>query len=71
MVLNAFNAINESISAKLGVKYYSITAISRKGLEEPDLVAPDGLHPSGKMYAAWVETILHDASLVSQKESAE
>ena len=53
--IDAFNAINKSIAQKLGVKYIDITDISRKGLAEPNLVAGDGLHPSGKMYSAWVE----------------
>jgi lysophospholipase L1-like esterase len=45
----------KSITEKAGVAYYSITDISRKGLQVPDLVASDGLHPSEKMYAEWVE----------------
>ena len=53
--IDAFNAVNKSIAQKLGIKYIYITDISRKGLTEPDLVAADGLHPSGKMYGAWVE----------------
>lgn len=53
--IDTFNAVNKSIAQKLGVKYIYITDISRKGLTEPDLVAADGLHPSGKMYGAWVE----------------
>jgi lysophospholipase L1-like esterase len=40
------------------VTYVDITAISRRGLEQPDLVAADGLHPSGEMYGKWVEKIL-------------
>lgn len=66
--IDAFNAVNKSISEKLGVKYYSITEISRRGLGEPDLVAPDGLHPSGKMYSEWVNLILSDATLLRSKE---
>ena len=53
--IDAFNAVNKSIAQKLGVKYIYITDISRKGLIEPNLVATDGLHPSGKMYSAWIE----------------
>lgn len=53
--IDAFNAVNKSIAQKLGVKYIYITDISRKGLMEPNLVATDGLHPSGKMYSAWIE----------------
>lgn len=56
--IDAFNAVNKSIADKFGVKYIYITDISRKGLTEPDLVAADGLHPSGKMYSAWVARML-------------
>jgi lysophospholipase L1-like esterase len=55
--LDQFNEVNKKIANKYGVKYFYITDISRRGLENPDLVAPDGLHPSGKMYAMWVERI--------------
>lgn len=61
--IDAYNEANQLITKKLGVKYYYITDISRKGLDEPGLVAFDGLHPSGKMYSEWVERILEDATL--------
>jgi lysophospholipase L1-like esterase len=56
--IDSFNAMNESITKRLGVEYISITDISRRGFAEPDLVADDGLHPSGKMYSEWVSRIL-------------
>jgi lysophospholipase L1-like esterase len=56
--IDEFNAINKRISEKYKVAYYNITDISRKGLEEPSLVAADKLHPSGKMYTLWTERIL-------------
>lgn len=62
--LDAFNDINRLISKKMGVKYFYITDISRRGLAEPDLVANDGLHPSGKMYREWVELILKDPDVI-------
>jgi len=55
--LDQYNAINKRIAEKFGVTYFNITGISRKGFDDPDLVAADGLHPSGKMYAQWVEVI--------------
>lgn len=55
--LDHFNQINKTITEKFGVKYFNITDISRNGLEQPDLVAGDGLHPSGKMYGLWVQRI--------------
>jgi lysophospholipase L1-like esterase len=56
--IDEFNNVNKSITEKHGVKYFNITTISRKGFEDPTLVAADGLHPSGKMYGMWTELIL-------------
>lgn len=69
--IDTFNKINETIARKLGVKYYNITDISRRGLAEPDLVAFDGLHPSGKMYAEWIDLILSDAKIHHESEIAD
>jgi len=55
--LDEFNIINKRITANYKIKYFNITEISRKGLEDPTLVAADGLHPSGKMYTLWVDLI--------------
>ena len=61
--INNFNEVNERISQKLNVKYIPITDISRRGFEEPELIAADGLHPSGKMYAKWVIRIMQAAKI--------
>lgn len=66
--IDAYNAVNKSISDKYGVKYFNITDISRRGLAEPDLVAADGLHPSEKMYSEWVAAILKDITIIPQKD---
>lgn len=55
--IDQFNLINRSIAQQVGVAYFYITDISRRGLAEPSLVASDGLHPSGAMYGEWVELI--------------
>ncbi|MBX2916504.1 MAG: SGNH/GDSL hydrolase family protein [Cyclobacteriaceae bacterium] len=55
--LDQYNTINKRIAARYGVYYFDITPISRKGLEDAELIAGDGLHPSGKMYGQWVELI--------------
>ena len=47
--IDHFNEVSEKVSRKHGVKYFYITDISRRGLDQADLVAADGLHPSGKM----------------------
>jgi lysophospholipase L1-like esterase len=56
--LDEYNDISRKITGKYGVKYIYITDISRKGLDDPSLVASDGLHPSGKQYGEWVDLIL-------------
>jgi lysophospholipase L1-like esterase len=56
--LDEYNAIIEEYTGKYGVRYYYITDITRKGLEDPSLVASDGLHPSGKAYSKFVDFIL-------------
>ncbi|MFN7336448.1 MAG: SGNH/GDSL hydrolase family protein [Cyclobacteriaceae bacterium] len=55
--LNEFNSINERITRAHGVTYVPITDISREGLDKPELVATDKLHPSGAMYTRWTDRI--------------
>jgi lysophospholipase L1-like esterase len=56
--IDQYNAINSAIARDYGVAYFDITSISREGLARPELVAADGLHPSGLMYSLWVSYIL-------------
>lgn len=57
--IDLFNSINKSESSKLGVSYIDITDISRNAENDLSLLAEDGLHPSGKMYNLWVETMFN------------
>jgi lysophospholipase L1-like esterase len=52
--IDQFNAINLQESRAAGVNYLDITGISREAATNAALIAPDGLHPSGLMYAQWV-----------------
>ncbi|MFZ1807405.1 MAG: SGNH/GDSL hydrolase family protein [Cyclobacteriaceae bacterium] len=61
--LDEFNAINKRITETYGITYVNITDISRKGLEDPELVAEDTLHPSGKQYTLWVQRIMETLEL--------
>jgi lysophospholipase L1-like esterase len=56
--IDAFNAVNREEAEIAGVLYVDITPISR--VQDPALIADDGLHPSGKMYGQWVEKMLPD-----------
>lgn len=56
--IDAFNEVNETVSQEYNIKYAYITDISRLAKEDRDLIADDGLHPSGKMYTAWLQKLL-------------
>ncbi|MCB0688616.1 MAG: SGNH/GDSL hydrolase family protein [Saprospiraceae bacterium] len=58
--LDRYNQVNKQVADYYGISYFDITPISRQGLQHPELVATDGLHPSGKMYALWVDLMLKD-----------
>jgi len=55
--IDAYNKSIERICKIYGVHFFDITEISRKASENPSYVASDGLHPSGEMYAAWVNEV--------------
>ncbi|HCW09127.1 MAG TPA: lysophospholipase [Cytophagales bacterium] len=55
--LNVFNDYISQFCKSKGIAFINITDISREGLEDPSLLAPDGLHPSGKMYNRWAVRI--------------
>ena len=54
--IDAFNAVNREETQRLGAQYIDITPSSRDGLHDPALLAADGLHLSGKMYARWSDS---------------
>ena len=58
MEIAAFNRVNQQESQKAGVCYVNVTPTSREALQDPTLLASDQLHPSGKMYALWVDMVL-------------
>ena len=56
--IDRFNAVNREEAGRAGARYVDVTPISREAAARPDLTAPDGLHPSGKMYAEWAKAAL-------------
>ena len=53
--IDDFNAVNREEARRAGAKWVDITGISRG--TDAALVARDGLHPSGRQYAAWAKAI--------------
>jgi lysophospholipase L1-like esterase len=58
---DAFNSVNREESAREGVRYVDVTAVSRLALHDPSLLASDNLHPSGLMYSRWADLVLPEA----------
>lgn len=62
--LATFNEANKTITDSYTIKYINITDITQKGLEDPDLVADDGLHPSAKAYNLFVKRLYLTAEAI-------
>lgn len=62
--IDAFNVLNKEEALKAGVAYLDITPGSRKASGDPSLLAEDGLHPSGIMYAEWANAL---TSVINRK----
>lgn len=61
--IEEFNAVFKKVAAEYDVDFYNITPISKRAKDEPELVAKDGLHPSGEMYSLWVAEFVDEVAL--------
>lgn len=60
-VAREIDSLNAEIAAEAaahGHPFVELTEVSRRAASEPDLLAADGLHPAGRMYALWVAQLL-------------
>ncbi|RYY54290.1 MAG: SGNH/GDSL hydrolase family protein [Chitinophagaceae bacterium] len=55
--IDEYNAACKLISGKYKVEFVDITPGTREAATTTDLLAGDGLHPSGKEYAKWAEKL--------------
>jgi lysophospholipase L1-like esterase len=56
--IDEFNAVNARAARRAGAQYVDVTPVSRRATGDAALIAGDGLHPSGKMYAGWARLAL-------------
>ena len=56
--IDAYNSVNKKIALENKVQYLNITDWTREAVNDPTLLATDGLHPSGKEYKRWAEKIM-------------
>jgi lysophospholipase L1-like esterase len=59
--ITRYNAVNREETLRAGAHYVDITPSSSMAAGDATLLADDGLHPSAKMYDAWVQLILPTA----------
>ena len=57
--IDLFNAESRKQALAIGARFIDVTRLSRTS--DPELVAADGLHPSGKAYAQWAHAIFNQA----------
>ncbi|XWN37743.1 MAG: SGNH/GDSL hydrolase family protein [Balneola sp.] len=62
--LLVYDAIADSISTEIGIRFINITPVSEKAKEDSTYIASDQLHPSGKQYKEWVDLILPEVKLM-------
>lgn len=67
--IDLFNQINLEETQKTDAHYINITGISRRAANNSELIASDGLHPSGEMYRLWVEEIFPVAKQILENSN--
>lgn len=67
--IDDFNAANRQEAQRRRAHYLDITPLTRQLGANPAMLASDGLHPSGKQYAAWVQFILPVARKILRQAS--
>ena len=55
--IDLFNSSLRKFASINNLKFVDVTEISRRGIDEPNLIAGDSLHPSGIMYLEWAKKI--------------
>ncbi|HEX8269999.1 MAG TPA: SGNH/GDSL hydrolase family protein [Flavobacterium sp.] len=62
--IDQYNAFAENYCIQNDIRFYNVTEITRMGLQNPALVAADGLHPSELAYSNFVAVLRPAAILI-------
>jgi len=70
--IGRFNEVMRTQAAARAIRFVSIDTVANGVASRPELVARDGLHPSGAQYSGWVDTIAPHVldALATSTESA-
>jgi len=66
--IDRYNAFTKKYCEDNSITYINITDITRNGINDPKLVAKDGLHPSETAYSLFVERLLPKVISVLKNE---
>ena len=55
--IDLFNSSLRKFASTNNLKFVDVTEISRRAINEPNLIADDNLHPSETMYLEWAKKI--------------
>jgi len=55
--IDQFNVINKGVTLQNNCQYLDITPSTREAINDPSLIAADGLHPSAKEYKKWADSL--------------
>ena len=55
--IDQFNVINKEVTLQNNCQYLDITPLTREAINDPSLIAIDGLHPSAKEYRKWADLL--------------
>jgi len=67
--VDEFNSVNRDEALQAGIAYVDITPEFKRAASDPSMLADDGLHPSGNMYAEWAEKIAASIKISRQLQS--
>jgi lysophospholipase L1-like esterase len=65
-----YNNINRTVAQRNNITYFDLTQVTQLGLENPELIAVDGLHPSSLMYEIWVDMVLQHIRFFTQQSTS-
>ncbi len=63
-----FNTAKKQVAALYDITFIDITPISQMAKNERNLIAEDGLHPSGEMYLQWAELLCKEIEQLQKQQ---
>lgn len=63
--IELFNTVKKEECKKAGIEFINITPLTIEVVENPELLAKDSLHYSGKMHKRWVDEVIKNTKNMS------